>query len=219
MKIIDSKLKINVPSNNKPLYIIVHHALKSSCSIYDIHKWHIGFGWAGCGYHFFVTKEGKIYRGRREEQRGAHCKGMNSKSLGICLEGCYQDYKGMADKSMPQAQFNALVWLTKQVQTKYNIPIDKVKKHHDYASYKLCPGNYVPWDNYITALRESNDNELEVENEQLRQTIEGLRADVEYLNDQWKKTSKEVFNLDVENKELNNRIALIKAGLKELGEM
>ncbi|GEM_PF-2436159 len=221
MKITESNFNIKVPYNNKPAYIIIHHALATNCTVLDVNTWHKTLGWAGIGYHYFITKAGKVYTGRKESQRGAHCKekGMNMKSIGICLEGCYQDYKGMADKEMPQAQFNALVEITKRLQGKYKIPVSKIKKHHEFASYKLCPGNYFPWDNYITALQETNDNELEKENEQLKQMIESLKADVQYLNDQWKKTSKEVFSKDMEIQELNNRIAKMKAGAKEIGEM
>lgn len=41
---------------------------------------------------FFISKEGKIYRGRNENQCGSHCKqhGMNMKFIGICLKECYE---------------------------------------------------------------------------------------------------------------------------------
>lgn len=163
MNIIETNLKISVPTNNKPAYIIIHHALAKTCTIYDIHKWHQGSGWAGCGYHYFISKEGKIYRGRMENQRGSHCKqaGMNMKSIGICLEGCYQDYKNQTDKKVPSAQLDAVASLTKYLMKKYNIGIQRVKRHHDYASYKLCPGNYFPWEKYIKLLE--NDEVMKSE--------------------------------------------------------
>ena len=39
------------------------------------------------GYHFYVTRDGKIHIGRPLEQPGAHCKHHNRHSIGICYEG------------------------------------------------------------------------------------------------------------------------------------
>lgn len=173
MNIIETKLKIDVSRNNKPSYIIIHHALARNCTIKDVHNWHRSFGWAGCGYHFFIDKKGNIFRGREENQRGSHCKeeGMNYKSLGICLEGCYQQHKNQTEKQVPQSQLEALTNLTKYLMDKYNIGVDRVKKHHDYAQYKLCPGNYFPWDKYISMIKYNKENitKFKAENEKIKE--------------------------------------------------
>ena len=39
------------------------------------------------GYHFYVTRDGKVHIGRPLEQPGAHCKRHNRHSIGICYEG------------------------------------------------------------------------------------------------------------------------------------
>lgn len=57
--------------------IILHHAEAVKCTADDIHKWHLNNGWAGIGYHFFVRKDGSIYRGRPEDTLGSHAKGAN----------------------------------------------------------------------------------------------------------------------------------------------
>lgn len=181
MNIIETYFKINVPLNNQPAYIIIHHALASNCSIYDVHRWHLSNGWAGCGYHYFISKEGKIYRGRMEEQRGSHCKqeGMNMKSIGICLEGCYQDYKGEGDKVLPNVQLEALSSLTKYLMKKYEIKKEYIKKHHDFTNYKLCPGNYFPWEKYMKLVTTDADNKeiqkLIKENKHYKEEIENLQ--------------------------------------------
>jgi N-acetyl-anhydromuramyl-L-alanine amidase AmpD len=173
MKIIQTKLNIDVPRNNKPSYIIIHHALAKNCTIQDVHSWHRSFGWAGCGYHYFIDKRGNIFTGREENQRGSHCKegGMNYKSIGICLEGCYQEHKNQTEKQVPKSQLESLTNLTKYLMNKYDIGTDRVKKHHDYAVYKLCPGNYFPWDKYIYMLSQNKDNiiELKKENEKIQE--------------------------------------------------
>ena len=53
----------------------------------DIHKMHIGFGWDGIGYHKIICRNGKIENGRPEYWIGAHVKGKNEISLGVCLVG------------------------------------------------------------------------------------------------------------------------------------
>ncbi|QUI25500.1 N-acetylmuramoyl-L-alanine amidase [Vallitalea pronyensis] len=181
MNIIKTQLNINVPSNNRPAYIIIHHALAPRCSIDDIHGWHLNRGFAGFGYHYFINKEGKIYRGRMETQRGSHCKqeGMNMKSIGICLEGCYQDYQGNGDKVVPDAQLEALKNLTLYLMKKYKIKQERIKKHHDFVQYKLCPGNYFPWEKYMGLVAESTDagqiKALIKENQYYKEEIEKLQ--------------------------------------------
>ena len=44
--------------------IILHHAAASKCTAQQIHSWHLANGWVGIGYHFFVRKDGSVYRGR-----------------------------------------------------------------------------------------------------------------------------------------------------------
>ena len=46
--------------------IILHHADAITCTVEDIHRWHLNNGWTGIGYHYFVKKDGSIYRGRPE---------------------------------------------------------------------------------------------------------------------------------------------------------
>ena len=53
----------------------------------DIHKMHIGFGWDSIGYHKIICRNGKIENGRPEYWIGAHVKGKNEISLGVCLVG------------------------------------------------------------------------------------------------------------------------------------
>lgn len=53
----------------------------------DIHKMHLNFGWDGIGYHKIILRSGKIENGRPEFWIGAHVKGKNKISLGVCLIG------------------------------------------------------------------------------------------------------------------------------------
>ena len=53
----------------------------------DIHLMHLGFGWDGIGYHKIINRSGKVENGRPEYWIGAHVKGKNDISLGVCLIG------------------------------------------------------------------------------------------------------------------------------------
>ena len=39
------------------------------------------------GYHYYITRDGEIHKGRDVDRIGAHCKGHNAHSIGICYEG------------------------------------------------------------------------------------------------------------------------------------
>jgi len=138
MNIIDVGLKFKTLSyGNIPRKLIVHNADASICSIQDIHQWHLNNGWAGCGYHYFVRKDGKIYRGRPDGAVGAHCQGSNTNTIGICFEGKYNT------ETMPIEQYNSGIELIKYLRNKYgNLPI----YGHKELLVTDCPGSKFPLD-------------------------------------------------------------------------
>ena len=56
-------------------------------SALDIHLMHLNFGWDGIGYHKIINRYGKVENGRPEYWIGAHVRGKNNISLGVCLIG------------------------------------------------------------------------------------------------------------------------------------
>jgi len=52
-----------------------------------IHRWHREKQWSGIGYHYVITEDGTVQNGRPEYWMGAHVKGHNKDTLGICLIG------------------------------------------------------------------------------------------------------------------------------------
>ena len=44
-------------------------------------------GFRDIGYHFYITRDGEIHRGRALEKVGAHCRNHNAHSVGVCYEG------------------------------------------------------------------------------------------------------------------------------------
>lgn len=142
-------INTNLPTNgsfsrrNRTDEIILHHAEAKSASVEEVNRWHLERGWTGIGYHFYIRKDGRIYRGRPEWAVGAHAQGHNSRSVGICVEGAYMT------ETMPKAQFDALVGLVREEMAKY--PGAKVLRHRDVNSTD-CPGVNYPWKALLAAL-------------------------------------------------------------------
>ena len=82
-----NKLQKLVP--NKVLLVVLHHRAGNG-DIESIHTQHLKNGWAGIGYHFYIRKDGTVYEGRPIAYVGSHCKGNNSCSIGVCLEGDFR---------------------------------------------------------------------------------------------------------------------------------
>ena len=132
--------------------IILHHAAAKSCTADDVHRWHLSNGWAGIGYHYFVRKDGTIYRGRPEDTVGAHAYGANSHSIGVCFEGNYQ-----VEAEMPAAQLAAGQALVADIKRRWGI--SKVIGHKDVAgSTTDCPGKYFPFAEMISGKTETATN-------------------------------------------------------------
>jgi len=53
-----------------------------------IKSWHIkGNGWSDIGYHFIIELDGSVKEGRPIHRSGAHTKGHNANSIGVCYVG------------------------------------------------------------------------------------------------------------------------------------
>ena len=94
MKLIKSNLqfktnKLQKLIPNKVLLVVLHHRAGNG-DIESIHTQHLKNGWAGIGYHFYIRKDGTVYEGRPIAYVGSHCKGNNSCSIGVCLEGDFR---------------------------------------------------------------------------------------------------------------------------------
>lgn len=114
-------------------YIILHHAAASG-SAENIHSYHVSLGWTGIGYHYYIRKDGSIYRGRPENVEGAHTEGYNAISIGVCFEGNFET------ETMSEKQLSAGIWLIKDILTRYNVPI---APHRNFAN-TACPGRNFP---------------------------------------------------------------------------
>lgn len=93
-------------------------------------------GFSDIGYHFYVTRDGVIHRGRPLEKAGAHCRDHNRHSIGICYEGGLDARYRPADTRTPE-QKASLLALLKELKARF--PKALVVGHHDLNPMKECP--------------------------------------------------------------------------------
>lgn len=138
VEVIDVGLEFNGPlyKRSETDYIILHHEAGNG-SVEDVHNYHLSKGWKGIAYHYFVRKDGTIYRGRPEDTSGGHTTGYNHNSIGICAEGNFEL------ETMSDAQRDALHALVLDVRTRY--PDTQTVRHRDLAA-TACPGKNYPFD-------------------------------------------------------------------------
>ena len=127
--------------NNKIKHIIVHCAYtppSMDIGVKEIDSWHRKRGWLGCGYHAVITRAGVVELGRPADKSGAHVRGMNSVSRGICLVGGMNRSKDGPEINYTDEQYKALRLLINQWQENL-YPIAKVSGHTDWDKNKTCP--------------------------------------------------------------------------------
>ena len=92
--------------------IIIHcsDSPNPDVTIYDVNSWHKKRGWAGCGYHYFISSNGKVWGGRKESWVGSHCRDHNSNSIGICVNG-RTNFTKFQEESLTNLLLNILLRL------------------------------------------------------------------------------------------------------------
>ena len=106
----------------------------------EIDRWHKDRGFDQIGYHYYITRTGEVADGRPIEIAGAHAKGNNSHSIGVCIAGGFgSDAEDRASEHYTPAQLDALHSLVRNLQSQYNIPEANIIGHNRVSS-KACPG-------------------------------------------------------------------------------
>ena len=70
--------------------IIIHCSATradSDFSAQDVDTAHRYRGFSSWGYHYYIRKSGQVELMRSEDVPGAHARGYNANSLGVCYEG------------------------------------------------------------------------------------------------------------------------------------
>lgn len=129
-----------------PQFIVIHHSLTEdgqTVSWGAIRKYHLGLGWKDVGYHYGIELVGdsyEIFKGRMDDEPGAHCIGYNVDSIGICLVGNF-------DCQPPdEPQLVSLRKLCRSLMGIYGIKIENIMGHWETYEKrgrpiaKSCPG-------------------------------------------------------------------------------
>ena len=143
-------------------YIVIHYsatAIEDDVTVEDIDAMHRNRGFNEIGYHWYVRKDGSLHMGRdlsepgRFEQ-GAHSKGENSVSIGICYEGgVTKAQMNVGFDSRTKAQTKTMIDLIDKMQDRF--PGAVIKGHRDMPDAATqCPGfNATEWWDGVVAER------------------------------------------------------------------
>lgn len=111
----------------------------------EIRGWHVNDRkWSDIGYHYVVAPSGDVAHGRPVHRQGAHVRGKNLGTIGICMipvktirvMGKFEDF-------YTEEQRVAVKELIKGLPG-----IKKVTGHNQYAA-KLCPGFLVNSEDWL----------------------------------------------------------------------
>lgn len=96
-------------------------------TVEHIDSWHKQRGFDCIGYHYVIYRNGLLVRGRPDDKQGAHVRGHNKHTLGVCLIG------GKGGFDYTAAQLLTLSYFS------YNDRLNKFVGHRDLDSNKECP--------------------------------------------------------------------------------
>ena len=118
--------------------IVIHYSAtfpSQDIGVKEIRQWHQDRGWRDVGYHWVIRRNGTLEEGRPENQNGAHVRGHNSGTIGICWVG------GLDEASGP----NAGVWNATPAQEATMVQLIRdIQKRHPKAKRVIGHKDLVP---------------------------------------------------------------------------
>jgi len=121
-------------------FIIIHCAAtrpSMDIGVAEIRRWHKARGFTDVGYHYIVRRDGGIEEGRRLDAVGAHARGYNDRSIGICYVGGV-DESGKPEDTRTEEQKHTLKNLFEELRDLY--PHAQIVGHRDLPNVrKACP--------------------------------------------------------------------------------
>ena len=125
-------MNLTTKANRQIDYIVVHHAATPNDRPLDaaeIHTWHLQRKFSGIGYNYVVLNDGEVQSGRPEYWVGAHAKGHNTRSIGVCITGTGEPHGN---------QRIGLLELLNALMERY--PGAALVGHRDLDPTSECPG-------------------------------------------------------------------------------
>ena len=113
--------------------IIIHCSATradSDFSAQDVNTAHRYRGFSSWGYHYYIRKSGQVELMRSEDVPGAHARGYNANSLGVCYEGGL-DCHGLAKDTRTEWQRHSLRVLVRALKMDY--PEARIIGHRDLS--------------------------------------------------------------------------------------
>ena len=137
----------------RPLNRIILHSTATpegrDVSVVEIRNWHLDRGWDDIGYHYVIYRDGSVNKGRPVERAGAHVRGHNANSIGVCyiggVEATKRDGKWQAKDTRTPEQKESLRNLIEDLMFDY--PLATLHGHNEFAA-KACP-SFIVRDEYI----------------------------------------------------------------------
>ena len=75
----------------REIKLLVIHCSATRCNVSfpveRLRECHLQRGFRDIGYHFYITRDGVLHHCRPVSEIGAHVRGFNRHSIGICYEG------------------------------------------------------------------------------------------------------------------------------------
>ncbi len=127
--------------------IVVHSSAtppSMDIGVNEITRWHLDRGFDTIGYHVVIRRDGAIEYGRPLDVRGAHAKGFNHRSIGVCVVGGV-DSDMEAELNFTEEQFSTLERVLTALHGLF--PETTVIGHKDLpATNTKCPGfDVISW--------------------------------------------------------------------------
>lgn len=122
-------------------YLVVHCSVTPEdmdIGAKEIKMWHVQRGWLDIGYHYVIKRDGDVEKGRNDNSPGAHARGFNNKSLGICLVGGAESDRKTPEQNFTPMQYASLGRLLDTLKGDH--PDAEILGHRDLPRVaKACP--------------------------------------------------------------------------------
>lgn len=128
--------------NRKINKIIIHCSAtppNMDIGVDEIREWHTTppENYSDVAYHYILRRDGHCEAGRDVEKAGAHCRGHNSDSIGVCLiGGVDKDMKPQSN--FTNAQWSALPSTIRFIRALVGDNLLPIYGHNEFSS-KACP--------------------------------------------------------------------------------